>query len=337
MAAEPGVWILSGGRQGDLDQMLALVHALDWPAEVKTLRFRGPSHPLLAARRVVNPPGPPWPRLALCAEAMTSVIARDIKRRSGGRTRIVCLGRPAGATRHFDLVLTTAQYRLPPASNVVELSMPLSSAAAAAQADASDGPVALIVGGPAFPDRLDGKVAEELARRALAHASGKARLLDAHTSPRTPADAVAALRRIIVPPHRLSLFAPGESRYRSALAEASEIIVTSDSVSMLADALAASRPVSVYPLPQDTGLRLSVGNWLHRNAVADERAAFAPVRWLFDAGLIEAAADRRRLIDRLVSEARVSWFGNATTPPRMNAADDDLATACARLRTLMGP
>ena len=31
MAAEPTIWILSRGRKGDLDQMLALAKATGWP------------------------------------------------------------------------------------------------------------------------------------------------------------------------------------------------------------------------------------------------------------------------------------------------------------------
>jgi hypothetical protein len=39
MDAEPKIWILSRGRKGDLDQMLALARATGWPHEVKSLRF----------------------------------------------------------------------------------------------------------------------------------------------------------------------------------------------------------------------------------------------------------------------------------------------------------
>ena len=48
MAAEPSVWILSRGRKGDLDQMLALAKATGWRFEIKTLRFAGPEIPLLS-------------------------------------------------------------------------------------------------------------------------------------------------------------------------------------------------------------------------------------------------------------------------------------------------
>ena len=108
MAAEPTIWILSRGRKGDLDQMLALAKATGWPFEVKALRFAGPEIPVLSNLLLTEKLSPPWPDLVLCAEASPSVIARHIKRASGGRTRIVCLGRPAGAPGNFDLVITLA-------------------------------------------------------------------------------------------------------------------------------------------------------------------------------------------------------------------------------------
>lgn len=335
MAPEPHIWILSRGRKGDLDQMLALARATGWTHDVKTLRFAGPEIPVLSRLLLKDRPEPPWPDLVLCAEASPSVIARDIKRRSGGRTRVVCLGRPAGAPAGFDLVITTAQYRIPAAGNVVELSMPLAAGIAESAAPATGGAIALLVGGPAFPDLLDAAAAERLAAEALAHAAGRGAVLDVQTSPRTPATALAVLERMIAAPHRLSVFGRGENRYRAALSEASEIVVTSDSVSMVADALASGRPVSVYRLPQALNAKWKLGGWLYRNSVEAPQPAMGPVRWLFDMGLVEVAPDRRRLFRRLVAERRLGWFGEAPPPPQPGAAQRDLATALEALRQVM--
>lgn len=335
----PHIWILSRGRKGDLDQMLALAKAVGWPHEVKQLRFRGPEIPVLSRLLLRNSAGvlaPPWPDLVLCAEASPSIVAKHIKLMSGGKTRAVCIGRPAGSTEGFDLVITTAQYRIPPAPNVVELSMPLTAEAEPAfTVPQPEGPVAVIVGGPAFPDRLDFTSATELAAEALAYAGRSNRLLAVHTSPRTPRSVVAALSRDIMPPHRLHVFGEGPNRYREVLAEASEIMVTSDSVSMVSDALSAGKPVSVYRLPQHDSLKLRLGEWLYRNAVEAPKPGLAPVRWLFGKGLIEAAADRRRLFARLVAEKRLTWFGAPLVPPQPQAASQDVARAVESLRALM--
>jgi uncharacterized protein len=270
MTAEPRIWILSRGRKGDLDQMTVLARATGWPYEVKRLAFRGPEIPFLSTlllKRGGSGLEPPWPDIVLCAEASPSMIARAIKRKAQGRTRAICLGRPAGSARGFDLVITTAQYRIPPSPNVVELSMPLAAQIGPEAGGTPDGPIALLVGGPAFPDRLDAAAAERLASEAMSYAERKNRILSIQTSPRTPDRAVTALERAVRPPHGLGIFGSGENRYKDVLAEASEIVVTSDSVSMLSDALASGKPVSVYPLPQSRNLKWWAGEWLYRNAV----------------------------------------------------------------------
>lgn len=333
MAADPTIWILSRGRKGDLDQMLVLARATGWPHEVKTLRFAGPEIPVLSRLLLKDRISPPWPDLVLVAEASPSVIAREIRRLSP-KTRIVCLGRPAGAPQHFDLVITTAQYRIPAAANVVEISMPLAEASDTAPSRGT-GPIALVIGGPAFPDCLDAAAAEGLAADALAYAARTSRTLDVVTSPRTPAEAIAVLERRITAPHRLTIFGRGENRYREALAQASEIIVTSDSVSMVADALASGMPVSVYPLPQALNAKWKLGSWLYRASIETPQPLMAPVRWLFDAGVIEVAPDRRKLFARLVAEQRLAWFGQAAPAPQPGAAQRDLAMAVDSLRRLM--
>ena len=151
-----------------------------------------------------------------------------------------------------------------------------------------------------------------------------------------PNPAVKAEADRYTAPHRLDVFGRGENRYQQLLSTAAEIIVTSDSVSMVADALASGKPVSIYPLPQAQDAKWKLGEWLYRNAVEAPKPLFAPVKALFDSGLIEAAADRRRLFTRLVREQRLSWFGKRLVPPQPEAAGHDLARAVQSIRALMG-
>lgn len=320
MRSDPRLWILSGGRKGDLDQMLVLARAVGWPFEVK---------------QIADDVSPPWPDLVICAEAKASRVALRVKWLSGGGTRAVCIGRPAGAARDFDLVITSPQYRIPRAPNVIELAMPLSGAKAATAASGPDGPLALLVGGPAFPDLLDGEIATRLASDTIALAERRAMILSVQTSPRTPPEAVRALKEAIKPPHVLGVFGEGENRYAAVLANASGIVVTSDSISMLSDALTAGKPVSVYPLPQARNIKWRAGEWFFRHAIETPSPLFAPVRWLFDQGLIEAAADRRLLHARLVKERRIAWFGDDPPPPQPAAMAQDLDLAVQSLRAVL--
>ena len=66
----------------------------------------------------------PWPDIVLGIGRRSVPAARWIRDRAGGRTRLVWLGRPRVALRHFDLVLASPQYAMPDAPNLVRLSLP---------------------------------------------------------------------------------------------------------------------------------------------------------------------------------------------------------------------
>ena len=343
MAADPLIWILWRRRNGDLDQMLALAAALGWRHEIKRLSFRGPGIPALAnllLKRDSHSLAPPWPDALFCAEALPSIVARKLKAQSRGAIKAVCIGRPAGTPAAFDLVITTPQYRIPQAPNVVELSMPLSMPAAAkvqpVSAFSGTRPlIAVLAGGSSFPDVLDGPAAMKLARDIRLYADTSGGTLAVASSPRTGHDALAVLTSEITTPHRLHVYGEGENHYREVLGAADEVIVTSDSVSMVADALDAGKPVSVYALPQKLNLQWRITEWLHAHAIVKPTALLAPVKWAFDQGVFEASADRRLLFGKLVADRRISWFGTPAPVPDPDAARHDMNRAVESLRALL--
>jgi uncharacterized protein len=329
------IWILSHARAGDLDQMLALARALDWPATVKRLVFRTPklaAIPFLA-RQLFDPSRsdplePPWPDLIVCAEGRASAIARLIKSRSHGMVKTVCLGRPVGSPANFDLVLTTPQYRLAAASNIVELALPLAPEVRASGDNPPEYPrpvTAVLLGGTSLPERLDRQAAAALAGEVVAQSHGGTCVFI--TSPRTDPAAAAALAGAVPAPHIVHLWQRGgDNPYWHLLMAADRVVVTSDSVSMVMDALAAGKPVSVYRLPRHHTVRNRVVNWLHGR----KRAA-----WLFDHGIIEVRADRNLLFDKLAAQGRLDWFGEA--PPVASATPaplDETAVAVTKVSEL---
>ncbi|CAN5202971.1 hypothetical protein BH10PSE7_BH10PSE7_13980 [soil metagenome] len=326
----PDIWILWHKRRGDFNQMLALAEALGWPYTVKKLDFPAVGIPLLAGallrRKTSDSLGGTWPQVIFCAEALCTIVARRLKRQSGNRIKIVVLGRPLGSPAGFDLVLTTAQYRLPPAPNVVELELPLINPARHAEGAVTPGPdtarplTVALVGAASAPDRLDAAVAGEMAAALLKHAGATGGTLAVVTSPRTSNPVKVALARRLFAPHRLEADGTG---YWRLLAMADEIIVTSDSVSMVADALSAGKPVSIYRLP----LQASLGEWLYGTG-------FRPISWLFDKGVIEAPADRRRLFSKLVAAGRLRWFGE-DAPLVAPGHDRNLPLAVKTVRELV--
>src|SRR5262245_54321198 len=120
--AQPTVWLLLDHRVGDNAQILSLGDALGWPCELKKLRhswLHWLPNLLLGAtditvdRRRSSPLVPPWPDVVVECGKRSAPVARWIKQRSNGRTRLVALGRPWSLLRPFDLVITTPQFRWP--------------------------------------------------------------------------------------------------------------------------------------------------------------------------------------------------------------------------------
>src|SRR5581483_6461257 len=119
------------------------------------------------------PLAPPWPDLVISAGRRNEPVARWIRARAGGRTRLVHLGRPWADPRRFDLVVTTPQYRVPALANVIEIEAPLhrvsperlAEAAARWQPAFAALPrprIAVLVGGDSPPYRFDAALAREL-------------------------------------------------------------------------------------------------------------------------------------------------------------------------------
>ena len=135
----PLVWVLLGSQRGDNNQLRALAEALGLPYETKQITYnplgklaflRGQRLLYLTqqARQIL---APPWPDLVLGLGYASMPVARSIRRRSGGRARLVHIGNPRTRLADIDLVLTTPQYPLTEAANIVILPFPIGNPARA--------------------------------------------------------------------------------------------------------------------------------------------------------------------------------------------------------------
>lgn len=347
-AVPPTLWLLLGNRAGDNAQVTGLGEALGWPSLVKQLRFNAWHHNrnlfLGASSRTVDQRrsdrlGPPWPDLVIAAGRRSAPVARWIRRRSGGRTKLVHIGRPWAPLRWFDLVITTPQYGVPWRPNVLINAAPLHAvtpermAAAARQWDsrlkALPRPwIALMIGGPTHPYRFEPTHAAALAAQAVAMARERGGSLLVTTSGRSPAFAGKVLETTLADvPHHLFLWgeAGPENPYFAYLAQADEFIVTGDSVSMLTEATATGRPVAIYrPERRPT-------------VINPQTARIPPLPWLIDLGLVPHPRDIGAFCDRLVATGRAYNLGD-TRPTRTAApAPEDMMRAVERVRALFRP
>ncbi|HVR67516.1 MAG TPA: ELM1/GtrOC1 family putative glycosyltransferase [Verrucomicrobiae bacterium] len=274
-AKPPNVWVLLGHRAGDRAQLLSLANALGWPFEAKEMVYTGRHYlPNLLQKEstlTLDPPSAaqllaPWPDIVLDCGKRSVPVARWIKKQSGGRTRLVHLGRPWGAFDWFDLIVTTPQYRVPPRANVQVNAVPMNRPS---QSVLDDGAaqwrerfshlprpwIGLIAGGRAAPYVFDAEAARQLGSLASAVAQKAGGSLLVTTSPRTGAAEAEALRDAISAPAFIHVWTPdaGENPYHAILALADELIVTGESASMLAEACSTGKPVGIFDMPRRPG------------------------------------------------------------------------------------
>jgi hypothetical protein len=356
-ASPPRLWLLLDDRPGHRTQVLGLARRLGWPAEEKRLLFnalnRLPNR-LLGARLLSLHRGasdalaPPWPGLVLGMGRRVVPVARWIKRQSGGRARIALLGRKAANDPSAaDLAIGCAHFGLLAHPRLVELTLPptqVDQAALAAARAARADPLAalrrprvlLLVGGPTAQHRLPAELARRMAREVAAATAALGGGFAIVTSRRTPAAAVAALRAA-APAAHLHEWRAGrrDNPYLSYLAAADLLAVTGESESMLAEAVATGRPVTVYPLDvKPLAVKERFAGWLKRAAAgAGPGAAFA--RRLLTGGWLSPPRDLARLHHRLEAEGLGRLFDGRLNeaPP---AAADELTAVADRLRALVG-
>ncbi|MFZ5790006.1 MAG: mitochondrial fission ELM1 family protein [Pseudomonadota bacterium] len=358
----PRVWLLMGHRAGDNAQVLALAEALGWPFQIKRFVYRKYeflTNRLIGCtlagidRRRSDPLTPPWPDLVITAGRRNEPVARWVQARSGGRTRLIHLGRSWAKPRHFDLIVTTPQYRVPALPNVLQIEAPLHRVTPARLAEAADRwrpalrhlprpLIAVLIGGDSPPYVFDVEMAERLGRQAAALARAQRGSLLVTTSPRTRAAAAAALRQVIdVPCHFYEWQPdPDSNPYLGYLALADSLIVTGESMSMVAEACATGKPVRIFDMGRGwTRMRAPGDRAKEREpppalGLAERLEPKRVLHWLLAHGLpARIRRDVRNILRPFVASGRAVWLGDevaSVTAP----APTDLPRTVARVRAL---
>ncbi|MEE8342440.1 MAG: mitochondrial fission ELM1 family protein [Gammaproteobacteria bacterium] len=362
----PRVWLVMGYRAGENSQILALGEALGWPFEIKKIRHRRWEFVTSLAcgtglKGIVkgksSPLEPPWPDLVISAGLLNEPVCRWIRKQANGKVRLVHIGRPWTKPQHFDVVVTTPQYRLPEHPKVLQNTMPLHRVTqdrlAAAAADWSSRFIhlprpwiAVVMGGNSGPYTLGPKAGRRLGREAglLAARAGGSLLVT--TSSRTPPSALVALQSTLEVPAYVYPWAPDatENPYYAYLALADSLVVTGDSMAMLAEACATCKPVSIFDLgdgPDSMKLlsrgrrsRLSGVNW--RRAGLDFRVGGFLYWQMMRLGLRRLTRDLGSIHQRLIASGRAVWLGEEFSTGKDMLPPDDLERAVGRVKTLFG-
>lgn len=342
----PHIWVLTGHKAGDNTQVMALAQALGWPAEIKRLYYQPwelLTNRLLGAtlagidRTASSALLPPWPDLVITAGRRNEPVARWI-RRCSPQTRLVHVGRPWSPLSVFDLIVTTPQYFLPDVSNVLHNRLPLhgltparlEAAAAAWRSRLAGLPrpwTAVLVGGDSGPFVFTADKAARLGRLAgeLTATDRGAVLLT--SSARTPKAALAALEAQIRVPAFIHKWDNSQEAnpYLAFLALADRLVVTGESMSMLAEACYTGKPLYIFD-PGDSGPWWRyLYNYRYKPLSHHFARRFAPQRMRRDVGNIQR---------RLVEDGKAVWLGEVFEPQTRQPEPDDLENAAARVRAL---
>jgi len=355
----PVVWALLGRRTGDNLQVEALADALGWSFERKTLSYRrryftwtpfyGRMKPSLAPLTTASRTqlAPPWPDLVVSIGWRSPPVARWIAQQGG--SRLIAIGRPRAPLDYFDLVLTTPQYRLPEADNLVQLDAPVTRLSPAALDAAAEKwrdrfahlprPwIAVLVGGNAVPFRLTVAAATRLGAMANEFARERRGSLLIATGPRTPPDAAQALlSRIDVASYQYLWGSGDENPYFGFLALADDLIVTSESISMVHEAALSGKPVHLFDVPM-------IGGWFLRGLIKLDKYLQSSAggiseryRRLIHAGWICPPRDVEAFYSNLITSGHATRLGDPTPTAVRATQVTDRDRAVSAIRRLLAP
>lgn len=360
---QPRVWLLLGDKRGDNAQVLAIEQALGWRCEHRHLQMQEPwtvAKPRVAASlhhvdlARSDPLEPPWPDLVVTIGRRPSMVALWIAEQSGGRTKLVLVGKPSGEMERFDLVIAGGETQMPPLDSILRIALPLMRADEAAVAAAARAwtprlaclprpLIGFLVGGPTGPFVYDRTVTERLLGLA-ADVAARGGTPYFSTSRRTPPGTVEALADGLPEAARLFRWAPDapDNPYLALLGLADGLVVTCDSISMAVEIVRLRRPLAILDLPSS---RLGAIDHMRRalTRLVFAPAADAPERSLrrrlalaaYRTGLLSHTRDFRAFYRMLIEQEFAVPAGAPFAPPSREVPDD-LARVVARIRALMG-
>lgn len=257
-----------GHKAGDNNQLLALAEALDYPFTIKQMHYR--STELLSnlvlkttlagiKKKISSELCEPWPDIIITAGRRNEPVAQWIKQQTGNQAKLIHIGRPWAALEKFDLIVTTPQYRLPAAANVLVIDTVLHRITTQRLADAEKYWVnelakyakpylAVLVGGSSGAYVFNEIAAHNLAVEIDKLASHLQATVLISTSARTPELSANMLEQSILSPKYFFRWNAGqnENPYLAFLAVADALVVTGESVSMLTEACITGKPVYIY-------------------------------------------------------------------------------------------
>jgi mitochondrial fission protein ELM1 len=307
-------WFMTTGEAGFRTQARALANAVFESARELIVGVRAPwdrlpaawtPNPLAHLDQALDQPAPPWPDVLITCGRRTAAVSIAVRKASGGRTLTVHIQDPLAPASAFDLIVAMAHDPIEGA-NVIKVQTALHDITADALADAArvwagrmpagDGALAgVMLGGPTRAGRF---AAGGDLLAGLRHLRDGGARLAIVASRRTPEAVIAALGDAFAGDAGVLIWdRQGDNPYRGVLALADRLVVTSDSVSMISEALATVHPVEVFGQAQNARHRRFLAGLEAQGQVASFAGGPAPRRLAEPvSGVVEAAQAVRALL-----------------------------------------
>lgn len=257
-------WILTDGKAGDENQCLGVAEAMQLKAEIKRIAPRKPwslimpfgsIDPHEAPHYRQSPIAPPFPDIVIASGRRTVAYLRVIKKASARSTMTVFLKDPKTGHKAADFIWVPEHDRLRGPNVLTTLTSPHRlSASALAQARQQPWPiihriqkprVAVLVGGNSTHHHFTDKDCQNfLEKLSLASDAGAHFMIT--LSRRTPIALARELEQIYNRDGHFFWSGEGNNPYVQFLAHADHLIVTTDSVNMVGEALATGKAVHIF-------------------------------------------------------------------------------------------
>jgi uncharacterized protein len=322
-------WVLSDGKIGDETQCFGIAEALGLAACRRLVAPRplyalfmpfGPVDPRERPDRPGSPLAPPYPDIAIAAGRRTVAYLRLLKSASRGGTFTIFVKDPYTGCGTADLIWVPQHDRLR-GPNVIVTPTPPHRVSAEALSKARQNPdprlaalpaprMALILGGPSTHHRYSQANEQELASIAQLCANQGLSLM-VTGSRRTPPTTLAAIKAGLAgaPGHHFIWDGSGGNPYMAMLALANFILVTGDSVNMMAEAVATGAPVHIY---EPSGGHPKVTAYINHliTSGAAQRWAGKPGHWAYE------PINATPLIAAEIARRYLAWRGAQGMAPR---------------------
>lgn len=270
----PVIWTIQSTKKGESVQITTLAQKLGFPYIEKRIAYHS-WNKFIGFLRLSSSAGvdfsksspiePPWPDLIISASLKNEPISNWIKKASKGKSKLVYLGRTWKSYVNYDLIITTPQYQLNKRPNVIENKIPISTSYSVSNEQIciwkekeyiNNFPkpnILVSLGGESGPVLFGSHSALSLAAQIKSLYTQTGGSIFITTSPRTNPKVgkilVDQLTEYNIPNY--SYFynkndSTLQNPYYTMLNIADYVVVTSDSISLMSEALIAGKPLFLF-------------------------------------------------------------------------------------------